>query len=241
LSAYSSILMHTEFDALTFDCYGTLIDWEAGVARALAPWLERVRQRPSHDALFASFGRNESAQQAEAPEMRYPEILAATMKRMAAEWNVSCSEEEAAEFGASVGSWPPFPDTPAALARLKQRYRLFVLSNIDRETFRATNASLGVEFDGVFTAQDIGSYKPDPRNFDYLIARLAERGIDRSRVLHVAQSIFHDHVPASRAGLATAWIVRGHEHDGRGGPIDAIEDLRLDYRFDTLGELATEL
>jgi 2-haloacid dehalogenase len=225
----------SRFDALSFDCYGTLIDWETGIADALAPWLGRVRRSPSRDELFTVFGRHESAQQAETPGMLYRDLLAVTMKRIAAEWGADVSDAEAAAFGASVGRWPPFPDTVDALRRLKRRHQLFILSNVDRETFRATNAALGVEFDGIFTAQDIGSYKPDRRNFAYLVERVAERGIDRSRVLHVAQSIFHDLVPASELGLATCWVVRGHEHDGRGGQLGR---ARFDARIDTLAELA---
>ena len=127
----------------------------------------------------------------------------------------------------------PFPDTVEALRYLKQHVRLVILSNVDRSSFAATSQRLGVTFDAIYTAQDIGSYKPDPRNFGYLVDRLREQGMAKERLLHVAQSLFHDHVPAKAIGLTTAWIDRGGARTG----VTAIEPV-YDFRFTTLGELA---
>jgi len=188
----------TDFKVLTFDCYGTLIDWETGIHAALLPWLSREGVRVGRDELLELFARFESAQEAETPGMPYPEILAEVHGRLARHWGVCSTREEARRFGESVGQWPAFPDSAEALGHLKRYFELVILSNVDRESFRGSNALLGVTFDAVFTAQDIGSYKPDPRNFEHMIARLGESGVEPSAILHTAQSIYHDHEPGDQ-------------------------------------------
>ena len=127
---------------------------------------------------------------------------------LGAQLDAPVSDEEAAAFGASVPDWPAFPDSPEALARLAARYRLIILSNVDRTSFAGSNRRLGVTFTSILTAQDVGSYKPSPRNFAALAAERERLGIPEGRLLHVAQSLFHDHVPAKAAGLPTVWINR---------------------------------
>ena len=226
-----------DFAALSFDCYGTLVDWEAGLIRALAPWRGRTGVAADDEALLAAFARHETAQQAETPGLAYPALLARTLGRIAADWRVDVRDDEARAFGASIGAWPPFPDSACALAYLERHFTLVVLSNVDRANFAATEAALGVRFDAVYTAEDIGAYKPDARNFAYLVARLGERGIVASKVLHVAQSLYHDHVPAKAAGLATAWIDRRAGRPG-GATAQVAESVSYDFRFETLGALA---
>jgi 2-haloacid dehalogenase len=231
----------SEFDALTFDCYGTLIDWESGIYDALGPL--RSRAVPgvamSRDAVLQAFARLESGQQAKTPEMTYSALLAEVHGQLAVEWGVSRDQAEDAAFGGSIAEWPAFPDTVEALRYLKQHFRLVILSNVDRDSFQATNARLGVAFDAVYTAQDIGSYKPDPRNFRHLLDRMKEQGVPKDKVLHVAQSLFHDHVPANALGLASAWIDRRHNAAGGGAtaPV-AVTDVRYDFRFTSLEALA---
>ena len=186
----------TDFTTLTFDCYGTLIDWESGIFAALQPLLARTGAALDREAALTAFGRHESAQEAETPSMIYSRLLARVHARLAAEWGAAADAGEDARFGASVPAWPAFPDSAEALAYLKRHYKLVILSNVDRTSFAASNRRLGVEFDAVYTAEDIGSYKPDLANFRYLLARLAERGIAPESILHTAQSLFHDHVPA---------------------------------------------
>jgi 2-haloalkanoic acid dehalogenase type II len=140
--------------------------------------------------------------------MPYCELLAEVHRRLALEWHLPAKDEDHQRFSQSVTLWPPFADTPAALRYLQQHYHLVILSNVDRQSFAGSAAQVGVDFSAVYTAQDIGSYKPDPANFRYLLDRLAKLGHDKSAVLHVAQSLFHDHAPAQNAGLATAWIDR---------------------------------
>ena len=226
----------TGFKALSFDCYGTLIDWETGLKSALAPLAERAGNGVD-DAALAEFGRFENEVEAANPAWLYPAVLAEVHRRLADHWGVARDPEEESAFAASVGLWPAFPDTPAALSYLKRHFRLVILSNVDKASFALSNRRLGVEFDHVFTAEEIGSYKPDPRNFDFLLDRLAAEGIARSEILHVAQSLFHDHVPANRIGLASAWIDR---RGGRGSGATPHVDpgVRYDFRFTALEALA---
>lgn len=227
-----------DFSVLTFDCYGTLIDWETGIERALTPWLARHGQSYDRARALEAFGRHESAQQAETPNALYPEILAAVLGRLAAEWRLPADPDDARAFGASVRNWPAFPDSPDALAYLKRHYKLVILSNVDRASFSHSNDKLGVAFDAVYTAQDIGSYKPDSRNFDYLVSHVkADLGLAKDRILHTAQSLFHDHQQARRHGLATCWIDRGSSETDGGAARVPDDAVAVDYRFSTLGAL----
>jgi len=224
----------SRFDALSFDCYGTLIDWESGITTALRPWRERAGATIGDDELLAAFAGIESVEQ-EADPARYPEILARVLRRLGERFGIAVTDEDAAAFGASVGSWPAFADSPGALARLAGRYRLIILSNVDRASFARSNERLGVTFDAIVTAEDVGSYKPDPRNFQALVAAAAGLGVAPDRLLHVAQSLYHDHVPAKRIGLSTVWIDR---RGGEGGATPATGAVSPDARFPTLAEFA---
>lgn len=205
-----------EFKALSFDCYGTLIDWESGICAALDTWSKRHDSDIESSALLEQFGKHETTLEREHPGMVYPLVLANTLRAIGEETGIPVSDEDAAEFGASVGLWPAFPDSRAALTRLGERFRLIVLSNVDRGSFALSNLRLGVEFDLVLTAQDIGSYKPDLENFEAMLRALPELGIERTRLLHVAQSLYHDHVPAQQLGLPSVWIDRRGDRSGHG-------------------------
>jgi 2-haloacid dehalogenase len=149
---------------------------------------------------------------------------------------VTLPEDAHQRFGQSVPAWPAFADSAAALHYLKKYYTLVILSNVDRASFAASNKRLMVEFDAIYTAQDVGSYKPDPRNFTYMLEHLAAAGIEPARILHTAQSLFHDHGPARRAGLATAWINRRHEIGGSGATMPVAE-AGYDFHFASLAEM----
>jgi len=142
----------------------------------------------------------------------------------------------AAAFGGSVADWPAFPDSHDALVRLRTRFRLGVLTNCDDDLFAASNRRLGVDFDWIVTAQQVGSYKPDERNFGALLKRLAVDGVGPERVLHVAQSLYHDHVPAQRLGLRSVWIDRRHGRAGAGATPPA--DARPDATFPSMADFA---
>jgi 2-haloalkanoic acid dehalogenase type II len=228
----------SEFSVLTFDCYGTLIDWETGIYSTLAPWLERAGVRLERDRVLEAFAELESAQQAATPAMRYSDLLAEVHRSLAERLGVAPDPTAAAAFGASIGDWPAFRDSAGALAYLKQHYRLVILSNVDRASFARSNTKLGVAFDAIYTAEDIGSYKPDPRNFDYLLRHLAERGIGKEQILHTAESLHHDHIPAKRIGLATCWIHRRAGKEGHGATRVPDMDVRPDFRFESLAAMA---
>jgi 2-haloacid dehalogenase len=228
----------TDFRVLTFDCYGTLIDWETGIADALRPLLARLDRPPAREAALVAFARHETAQEAETPRMIYSDLLAAVHRRLAEEWRVAASDEDHRRFGASVPDWPAFPDSAPALQYLKQHYKLVILSNVDRESFKGSNRRLGVAFDAIYTAQDVGSYKPDPANFRYLLDRLAELGHGKQEILHTAQSLFHDHGPAKRFGLASAWINRRQQKEGWGATVAPPEGAAYDFTYPSLGAMA---
>jgi 2-haloacid dehalogenase len=228
----------TDFKVLSFDCYGTLIDWETGITLAVQSFLARTGKALGRDQVLETFARHEAAQESETPSMIYSELLSVVLARMAKEWGVEPSAEEREAFGKSIRNWPAFADSPGALQYLKQHYTLVILSNVDRESFKTSNVRLQVEFDYIFTAQDIGSYKPNPRNFEYMIQTLGEAGFQKHEILHTAESLFHDHVPANQAGLASAWIYRRHAQQGFGATHPPETMPRYDFRFESMAEMA---
>jgi 2-haloacid dehalogenase len=213
------------FDVLTFDCYGTLIDWEAGIAAGLRNVLDARGVAAGEEDLLERYARLEAALEA-GPYVPYREVLARSLRGVCAELEVEPTDAEADAFGGSVGDWPAFPDSSEALALLARSFRLAVITNCDDDLFAASNRRLGVTFDCVVTAEQARSYKPSERNFELAFERI---GVPRERILHVAQSLFHDHVPAKRLGMATAWIDRRHDRPGSGAtpPAAATPDLAV--------------
>jgi 2-haloacid dehalogenase len=228
----------SDYAVLTFDCYGTLIDWETGIVDALAPWLAAAGVSLERDRVLEAFAQLESAQQAATPAWHYPELLAEVHRGLAERLGIAPDAKAAAAFGASVGDWPAFPDSADALAYLEQHFKLVILSNVDRASFAHSNARLGVRFDAICTAEDIGSYKPDPRNFAYLLRHLAARGIAKEQILHTAESLYHDHLPARRIGLATCWIHRRAGKQGHGATRVPGGEVQPDFRFESLAAMA---
>ena len=160
----------SDFKVLTFDCYGTLIDWETGMLAALTPLTAAARAKTgrelSRDAVLEAHARHEAAAQKQTPTKLYRDLLAVVYRRLAEEWRVPARWEDCEIYGRSVGQWPAFADSQPALAYLKQHFQLVILSNVDNQSFALSNAHLGVAFDAIYTAEDIGSYKPDARNFN---------------------------------------------------------------------------
>jgi 2-haloacid dehalogenase len=224
-----------EFEALSFDCYGTLIDWESGILAALRPVLAAHGAEADDEKLLASYARHETEVES-GPYRRYRDVMAETLRGIGADIGFEPTAAEQETFADSVGDWPPFPDSPPALRRLKGRYGLAVLTNCDDDLFARSERRLGIDFDWVITAQQARSYKPSHRNFELLLSTVE---VPRQRVLHIAQSLFHDHAPAKELGMATVWIDRRHDREGAGAtpPADAAPDLVLpDLR--SLAELA---
>jgi 2-haloacid dehalogenase len=232
----------SDYTALTFDCYGTLIDWESGIWDAYQPLIMASgRNDITRAESLAAHARIESAQQVATPGMLYRDLLVQVHGGFARHYGLETTAEMDAAFGASVVLWPAFPDTADALRRLKQRYRLVILSNVDRAGFAASNTKLGVAFDAIYIAEDIGSYKPSARNFEHMLARLkGDHGVTKDQILHTAQSLFHDHVPAGDFGLARAWIDRqGLSRGGDWGATAKVaERPQVDFLFPTMAAMA---
>jgi 2-haloacid dehalogenase len=211
------------FDVLTFDCYGTLIDWEAGILAALRAPLGAHGVAESDDDVLAAFARHEAEIEA-GPYRRYRDVLGEVLAAMVGHFGAEASAEERATFGGSVADWPAFPDSAAALAALHERFKLGVITNCDDDLFAASQRKLGVEFDYLVTAQQAKRYKPNPRGFELMFERV---GLPPARILHVAQSLYHDHVPAKRLGLSTVWVNRRAGKPGSGAtpPAEATPDL----------------
>jgi 2-haloacid dehalogenase len=185
----------------TFDCYGTLIDWRTGIGTQL----ERLLG-PSDGALLERYFEHEARVQEERPGASYREVMAAVLAELAAERGVELPAEERDALGRSLPDWPPFPDTAAGLQEAKRRgWKLAALSNTDRDFLEASERAIGVPFDAKIIASEIGSYKPAHRHWE---AFLEETGADRAGQVHVAQSQFHDIVPARELGLPSVWINR---------------------------------
>lgn len=204
-----------QYKALSFDCYGTLIDWESGIWDAFQPLILRNQATLTRHETLERFARIESGLQAENPAMTYPEVLKRTHIQFAADTGMETDTDLDSAFGDSVPMWPAFPDSADALRILASSFKLIILSNVNREGFAASGKKLGVKFDAIYTAEDIGSYKPNQANFDFMLKSLApDTGISRENLLHVAQSLFHDIEPAKKSHLPTVWIDRQRLSEG---------------------------
>jgi len=230
-----------QFKAIIFDVYGTLVDWEFGIYDRLQPVLQRAsgeKSRWTREEALLAFTSVEKDIQVQHPEMLYTELLATVYEQFSKRFGVAVPPEEAASFGESIQDWPIFPDTVTALAALSKHFKLTVLSNVDRTSFSLTRAQLeqGFTFDFVLTAQDVGSYKPNIANFQYSLAAIQEKfGIEKDQVLVVAQSLFHDHMPANSLGIASVWIEREGASMGMGTEATYV------FHYRTLGEMAAAL
>ena len=205
----------SEFKVLTFDCYGTLIDWETGIYQSISHLLTKSNidlPELTRQKILVDYALSESEQEEETPNANYRLILKLTYQKLCKKWGIEYKEEEGEEFGDSVGKWPAFEDSAKSLQYLKKFYRLVILSNIDKASFAQSNIKLEVEFDAIYTAEEIGSYKPNLNNFHYLLEKEGEKGVKKEEILHTAQSLFHDHVPAKQLSFSTAWIDRNQNH-----------------------------
>ena len=199
----------TDYKILSFDCYGTLIDWESGIWTAGQPLLKNNNKNITREDFLSAFATAETYQEATTPTMVYPDLLSEVHRSMANTFNLSTNQSLDNSFGQSVKYWPEFNDSQTSLVFLKQHIKLAILSNVDRSSFYESNKKLGVEFDAVYTAEDIGSYKPNPNNFSHMINAIRSSfSIEPDQILHVAQSMHHDLVEAKNQGLDIAWIDR---------------------------------
>jgi 2-haloacid dehalogenase len=213
------------FTHLTFDCYGTLIDWETGILTAVKPVLQRHAVVASDVQILQLYAKYEAEQEAGLYQT-YRSVLRNVMAQITTELGFQPTEAEINVLPDSVGQWPPFSDTVAALKRLKTRYKLVIISNIDDAMFAASNQLLQIDFDAIITAQQVGSYKPAHQNFQTALQRL---GVSQRQVLHIAQSLYHDHVPAKELGFTTVWVNRASHlpNTGLSLPVAVTPDLEV--------------
>ncbi|KAF2668308.1 HAD-like protein [Microthyrium microscopicum] len=237
--------------ALFFDIYATLIDWESGIypqllhlSQQLPPSSPLASDTPkTRETLLRMYAANEKTVELENPKLAYPQILEQVYARIASELNVPFSTSDQISFGQSIGTWPAFPDTVAAMQILSKHYKLFVLSNVVNASFARTCAGPldGVNWDGIYTAEQIGSYKPNSANYNLVVTRLREDfGIEKGGIVQVAQSLDLDHVSGKRLGFEPGvWIKRGGA--AMGGNREELEGkgmIELGAIYGTLGEMA---
>lgn len=203
---------------ITFDCYGTLIDWETGMLAALRPLFSRNGQSVPDQQLLEQYGEVELELET-GPYLPYRQVLSATVQQMGSRLGVKVSEEDGRRFAESLTQWDPFADTVASLQELAKRFRLGVISNVDDDLFSATRTKLKAPFDVVVTAQQVKSYKPSLKNFQEAMAR---SGLSKDEILHAGQSVLHDVIPASSLGLKTVWVNRPSLRPGAGATKAAV-------------------
>ena len=228
----------TIFRALSFDCYGTLIDWEAGIAAVLGPWAREQGLGASDEELLLAYADAEAAAERDHPAARYPDVLAMAFRHTGDALGTPVSDAWARRLGDSVPDWPAFPDSADALARLARHYELIILSNVHRDGFAGSNRQLRGDFAAIITAEDVGAYKPAENHFRALDATLPGLGVGRAELLHVAQSLYHDHVPAKREGLPSVWINRRHDRPGWGATPEPTEAWAADLELPSMAAFA---
>jgi 2-haloacid dehalogenase len=226
------MLDFNRFEFLTFDCYGTLINWEEGILRALRCVFQAHSRTPDDPTILTLYGDFEA--NAEQGEHRcYRDVLAQVVRDFGKEFEFMPTASEVSSLAESLPSWKPWQDTVDALRKLRSRFRLAIISNIDDDLFSSTRPQLGVDFDHIITAQQARAYKPSPKIFQLALSRL---GLSPNRVLHVGQSIYHDVIPAQSLGLATVWVNRPSKRINVGA-VRAAEG-QPDLQISSLSELA---
>jgi len=225
------MLDFSRFEWLSFDCYGTLIDWETGLLGYLRPLLQSKGCGISDSRILALYSEFEPRQQT-GHYRKYREVLGGVVRDFARELHLEVSDNEVGGLAESIRNWQPFADTVAGLQRLHSRYKLAVLSNIDDDLFAHTAPKLEVRFDAVVTAQQVHSYKPSLNNFEGLLRRYA---IPRERLLHVAESLYHDVAPARSLGIATVWANR---RLGKAAAASKLAEVKADLEVPDVGQLA---
>jgi 2-haloacid dehalogenase len=211
------MLDFAKFELLTFDCFGTLIDWETGISKCLQPIIKSHGIEISDDELLEKYARFESELET-GSYSTYKAVLTAVVQNLGNDLGFQPVLKEYQALPASLPHWPPFPDTVDSLRRLHRRFKLGVISNVDNDLFVGTMRTLGVSFDWIVTAEKVRAYKPSPAVFEYALKTF---GLPREKILHVAQSLYHDIVPAKALGLSTVWVNRRHDKEGTGATLPA--------------------
>jgi 2-haloacid dehalogenase/putative hydrolase of the HAD superfamily len=213
------VINFDRFKAVTFDCYGTLVDWETGISQLVRPWLDEINPAIPTDLVLTSFALHQAKHQQTRPALLYPDVLTRTWKDIERTFGWNEDRSHAARFASSVPDWPTFADTIDSLRYLSHLYRLVILSNVDNASLSGTMHRLQTPFELTVTAEDVGSYKPGLPHFTRAIEQLAARGIAKNEILHVAQSKHHDIKPGRELGLTTVWVNRRHDRPGSGATL----------------------
>ena len=226
------MLDFSRFELLTFDCYGTLINWEEGILRCLHRILAAYGKDTDDAAILQLYGDFEARAEQE-EYRRYREVLQSVVRQFGERLGFAPTDQEGRSLPESLQEWKPWPDTVAALRQLQSRFRLAIISNVDDDLFAATRPQLGVELDQIITAQQAGAYKPSLKIFELALSCV---GVPAHRILHVGQSVYHDVLPAKSLGLATVWVNRPSARTGVGA-VKAVEG-NPDLQVSSLSELA---
>jgi 2-haloacid dehalogenase len=225
------------YKVLTFDCYGTLIDWETGITNVVGPWLAEDNSQIPIELVISSFAIHQSKHQQTRPTLLYPEVMSRTWRDIENTFGWSERPERAEAFARSVSVWPTFPDTVESLKYLSQFYKLAILSNVDNASLRKSIALLEAPIAATVTAEDVESYKPGLPHFERAFEKLADMAIGREQILHVAQSKHHDIKPGRELGLTTVWVNRRYGKKGTGATLAT--DAEPDLTVNALAELVT--
>ena len=217
----------TRFKACTFDCYGTLIDWDTGISELVRPWLADMHSQVPPDLVVSTFALMQARHQQTRPALLYPEVLRRSWRDIEEQFGWDENPAHATAFAQSVPSWPPFSDTVESLRHLARSYSLGILSNVDNASLAGTLKLLEVPFAFTVTAEDVGSYKPGLAHFEEAFRRLAATGIRKDEILHIAQSKHHDMIPGRHLGLTTVWINRRYGKKGTGATLAATAEPTL--------------
>jgi 2-haloacid dehalogenase len=228
----------SNFDAVTFDVYGTLIDWEPAIIAFLSDWARRNSLSTPGDELLMAFDRARSEIQTERPAPLYPDILRRCFDRICSEYSVEPDAATREAFAVSPKTWPAYPDSHDGLVALQAQVKIGALSNIDDASLQASSAILGITFDLLVTAERVGAYKPDMPHFATALTDLGDEGIPRGRILHVGQSLRADVVPANRLGLASVWVHRPGRVMGLSGAPDAKPNLTVSSLAELVAAIA---
>lgn len=226
-----------KYRALTFDCYGTLIDWESGIKQLVRPWLVQLDPRPPSNLLLTSFALMQAKFQQVRPVLNYADVLRRTWGDIEGTFGWQPDASHAEQFAGSVGGWPLFSDTVESLRYFQRFYRLAILSNVDNCSLSKTLKLLQVPFSLTVTSQDAGAYKPSLAVFEKAIALLGDMGISKYEILHIAQSKHHDISPGRALGLATVWVNRRFDQKGSGATLAT--DAEPDLAVNSLEELVS--
>ena len=215
------------FKACTFDCYGTLIDWDTGIAELVRPWLQEMDSQVPPDLVVSTFALMQATHQQTRPALLYPEVLRRSWRDIEEQFGWEENPARATALAQSVPAWPPFSDTVESLRYLARHYRLGILSNVDNASLAGTLKRLDIPMAFTVTAEDVGSYKPGLAHFEAAFGRLAELGIHKDEILHIAQSKHHDMIPGRQLGLTTVWVNRRHGKKGTGATLAATAEPSL--------------